>query len=352
MNPLLVRAVVSNWRPLTKALLLVGAVFILTLGVPFLLLVSAVDDDPGAGDPVSTEFSGCVVVDGKDVPLVTGLNAEQTSNAATIISVAKGLGIPAKGWTIGIAVALVESELNADLDETESDLDSAGLFQQRAAWAPLADRMDPVKSATMFYTGGQAGQHGLLDIPGWESMPLTVAAQTVQVSGFPLAYALREQQAATIVTALSGVDAGVCTLQAGATGPWRAPIAKGSYTLTSNYGMRVNPVTGVFRLHAGADLAAPTGTPIMSACTGKVTAAGPSGGYGNLVEVTCGTVVTRYGHMSRIGATAGAAVKAGDNIGAVGSTGNSTGPHLHFETRPNSVPTDPIPFMTSKGVTL
>ena len=108
--------------------------------------------------------------------------------------------------------------------------------------------------------------------------------------------------------------------------------------ISSEYGYRTNPVTGVYKLHGGIDFAAPGGTPIYAAASGYVSVAGWStGGYGNYVVIYHGTMSdgkaysTLYGHMSRIAAKQGTYVKQGDIIGYVGSTGNSTGNHLHLE---------------------
>ena len=108
--------------------------------------------------------------------------------------------------------------------------------------------------------------------------------------------------------------------------------------ISSEYGYRTNPVTGVYKLHGGTDFAAPGGTPIYAAASGYVSVAGWStGGYGNYVVIYHGTMSdgkaysTLYGHMSRIAAKQGTYVNQGDIIGYVGSTGNSTGNHLHLE---------------------
>jgi len=101
-------------------------------------------------------------------------------------------------------------------------------------------------------------------------------------------------------------------------------------TVTSGFGMRVHPLTGSPRLHAGIDLGAPTGTPIRAAAAGTVVAAGVMGGYGNTVDIRhVDGLVTRYAHQSRLLVRAGQQVAAGQVIGLVGSTGASTGPHLH-----------------------
>lgn len=139
---------------------------------------------------------------------VAGYDAEQTSNAATIVYVGAKLGVPVRGWVIAVAVAIQESSLRV-LDHGDvAGPDSRGLFQQRSAWAPLNVRMDPAGSARLFYTGGEAGQAGLLDIDGWQAMPLTVAAQAVQHSANPDAYASRESDATALVAAVIAGPAG------------------------------------------------------------------------------------------------------------------------------------------------
>ena len=131
-----------------------------------------------------------------------------------------------------------------------------------------------------------------------------------------------------------------------------------SYTrISSEYGWRKNPVTGVNKLHAGTDFAAPAGTPIYAAASGYVQVAGwSSGGYGNYVIIYHGkmsdgnTYSTLYGHMRSVATSAGKYVKQGELIGYVGSTGNSTGNHLHLEvwkggSKANAVnPRGYIPF--------
>ena len=112
-----------------------------------------------------------------------------------------------------------------------------------------------------------------------------------------------------------------------------------SYTrISSEYGWRKNPVSGVNKLHAGTDFAAPAGTPIYAAASGYVQVAGwSSGGYGNYVVIYHGKMTdgnaysTLYGHMRSVATSAGKYVNQGDLIGYVGSTGNSTGNHLHLE---------------------
>lgn len=116
--------------------------------------------------------------------------------------------------------------------------------------------------------------------------------------------------------------------------------------LSSGYGMRVHPVLGGRRAHKGIDLSAPIGTPIRATADGVVTMADWNGGYGLYVQVDHGAALeTRYGHMSRIAVADGQSVRKGEVIGYVGSTGRSTGPHLHYEVRVNGEAVNPMLYM-------
>lgn len=113
-------------------------------------------------------------------------------------------------------------------------------------------------------------------------------------------------------------------------------------SMTSRFGMRAHPTLGGYRAHSGVDLAAPTGSPIVATSDGRVGAANWNGGYGLFVALEHGSgIETRYGHMSRLNVVAGQQVKKGQVIGYVGSTGRSTGPHLHYEVRQNGRAVDP-----------
>lgn len=113
--------------------------------------------------------------------------------------------------------------------------------------------------------------------------------------------------------------------------------------VTSGFGARVHPIFRFRRMHNGVDFGSPAGTPIVSAADGRVVAAGWAGGYGRQVRVAHGNgVVTSYSHMSGIAASPGMAIRQGQVIGYVGSSGVSTGPHLHFEVRVAGRPVDPL----------
>ncbi len=125
---------------------------------------------------------------------------------------------------------------------------------------------------------------------------------------------------------------------------------EGTY-ITSPYGNRLHPIQGVYRYHDGIDIGnAGYGAPVVAAADGVVTYTGVMGGYGNCVMINHGSgIVTLYGHGQEIKTTLGAVVKQGDIIMTVGSTGNSTGPHLHFEVRKNGLAVDPIPYLNGEA---
>ncbi|MBB3992122.1 murein DD-endopeptidase MepM/ murein hydrolase activator NlpD [Croceicoccus naphthovorans] len=126
--------------------------------------------------------------------------------------------------------------------------------------------------------------------------------------------------------------------------PSRMPLETARFS--SQFGSRIHPVTGKRKNHDGIDMAAPSGTPIYATADGKVEMAQWYGGYGNFVEIDHGSdVETRYGHMSRMNVSAGQPVRKGDLIGWVGSTGRSTGPHLHYEVRISGEAVDPTPYL-------
>jgi murein DD-endopeptidase MepM/ murein hydrolase activator NlpD len=116
--------------------------------------------------------------------------------------------------------------------------------------------------------------------------------------------------------------------------------------VTSSFGYRRDPFTGAAAMHKGLDFRGPRGAPIYAAAQGRVSFVGRRQGYGNVVEVSHGNgLMTRYAHMSKFAARVGQQVDAGDVIGAIGSTGRSTGPHLHFEVRINNRAVNPRTFL-------
>ncbi len=121
--------------------------------------------------------------------------------------------------------------------------------------------------------------------------------------------------------------------------------------ISSGYGSRIDPIAGGAAFHPGLDFKGPVGAPVYAAAAGRVIAAGPRSGYGNCVDIDHGNgMVTRYAHLSAFSTRPGATVKTGTAIGAIGNTGRSTGPHLHFEVRINDQPVNPRPFLESSDV--
>ena len=127
--------------------------------------------------------------------------------------------------------------------------------------------------------------------------------------------------------------------------PYRKPVI-GEVEFSSGFGVRSDPFLGRPAMHSGLDFRASTGDPVRVTANGKVVTAGWQGGYGRLVEVDHGNgLSTRYGHLSEINVKVGDVVKIGQIVGAVGSTGRSTGPHLHYETRVDGDAVDPQRFL-------
>jgi murein DD-endopeptidase MepM/ murein hydrolase activator NlpD len=327
---------------------------------------------PGAGLSVGD------VPDHLDVTTSDGVNIRLEQNqlvhAATVIDTgARTSGVGRDGLVVALMAALTESSLrmlsntgaypasaNYPNDGDGGDHDSLGLFQMRPStgWGSVAELMDSSYQPRAFYGGPTGPNHGsprgLLDIPGWQQMPKGAAAQAVEVSAYPDRYARFEPVAKAILDSLTGSVPAASSSEVPESGRIVFPLPAGTWTRTSGFGMRVHPIAGERTLHTGVDLAATAGTPILAAADGKVTFAGPASGYGNLIliEHTIGgaLVVSGYAQMyaDDIHVHPGDRVTAGQHIADVGSAGNSTGPHLHFEIRPgsaNGAPIDPEPWL-------
>jgi len=239
---------------------------------------------------------------------------------------------------------VAEKALKALADDAQKAMDEANAASEKAQ-AALAEQQDN--------KGRLEAQRAALV----SNQAITEASYNQGVQERARIKAEQDRQAALAAAAYaaahpasSGGGGGTPAGSVGGSG-WAKP-AQGR--VVDPYGMRTNPVTGIWTLHAGADLGAACGTPIWAANSGTVTFAGLSGGYGNFVIVTGGGVSTAYGHIMNGGTlvTKGQTVSAGQQIAKVGSTGNSTGCHLHFETRPGGTAVDPVPFMAARGVTL
>jgi murein DD-endopeptidase MepM/ murein hydrolase activator NlpD len=306
------------------------------------------------------------------LPTVKDLGDQQMHNAAIIINVGAKMNVPPRGWVIAIATALQESVLtNLPHLGSRNDHDSVGLFQQRPSqgWGTPEQLQDPEYASRKFY-------EKLLTVRAWQRLSLTVAAQRVQRSAFPDAYAKHEKLATDVVNLLadgaarSAGDATTlkCTApgQIAASG-WTAPV--------------VAPIVSGFRTpsrpgHDGVDLGASRHTKIRAAAAGVVThiecdndstppfrcdsdGSPSTPGCGWYAEIThAKNIITRYCHMQvHPYVHEGQTVAAGDVIGEVGTSGHSSGPHLHFEVhldgdRSDRGAIDPAPFMKEQGAPL
>ena len=346
-------------------------------GLVVLLMVGGGHEGPAAASPMRGCTQGqALSVSSEEVPadLLEEFSEEQLDNAAAIMSAGADLGASQGAQTVAVMTALGESTLvNIDYGDWEtsgvrnsdgSPTSSLGLFQQQEWWGSEQERMDPYTAATLFYQGGRDGSNGLLDTPGWESMTPTLAANAVQRNLDPDHYSEHWPSAARIVAGLADVDleAVDCTVGGGqvAAGEWTHPLPTSN--VTSAFGQRVNPVTGVPSLHAGVDLPAAAGTSMLAAADGVVTHTSCDFWQGRspcqvLVDhgqVDGQSVWTLYVHMYEAGVlvSPGDRVNAGQTIALVGSNGQSTGPHLHFEVWIDGTATEPTAFMSTVGVDL
>lgn len=262
---------------------------------------------------------------------------ERETNAAIIIAVGRQVGASSRDILIALMTALQESGLR---NLNYGDRDSVGLFQQRAGWGSRQARMNPWTSARMFYLGSsfRGGSRGLLDYAQRGRWSLTQAAQKVQRSAFPNAYAKHEATARGLLgrrglTAPAASGRGGGTAQVAATGSWVRPVRGGR--VTNTFG-RPNSRYEAGH-HTGVDYAVPRGTPVYAASGGTVVSVSSGGAYGNRVEIAhAGKVWTLYAHLSGTRVRRGQRVTAGQLIGLSGATGNVTGAHLHFEVRAGS----------------
>jgi hypothetical protein len=317
----------------------------------------------GKGGPVNPDSK---------LPRIRPYGPTQIRNAAIIINVGSTMKMPPRAWVIAVATAMQESRLtNLGNLGARNDHDSLGLFQQRpsSGWGTPAQVMDPVYASTKFY-------EKLKTIDGWENMPLTRAAQRVQISAYPDAYAKHEPLATQIVNLLADGAANavgnsltmVCAAagQIAASG-WTVPVKA---IVGSGFRTPERPT------HQGVDLITARYTPIHAAASGIVSVVKcdedhsgrrtcdvdgypGKGGCGWMVEIQhAGNVMTRYCHMvQRPFVKVGQQVTAGEVIGRVGTSGNSSGPHLHFEVhlnddRSSAGAIDPVPFMKGQGAPL
>lgn len=343
------------------AVLAAVAVPLVALGTLFSLLLLG-EATEAACNPTGGS-STSVTIDPATVPdtTIAGYRHEQLVNAAHVIQAGKDLGLGVRDQTIGVMTAMGESSLRV-LDYGDAvGPDSRGLFQQRGngAWGSYQDRMDPYISATNFFKA-------MMRVEGRDALEPTIVAHRTQRNADPYHYTRFWDAAVAVVEGLSGTDTGlkpgtgghVCSggdLVPGevSTSGWAVP---GAGPINSPYGMRLHPVDKVWRLHSGTDLqAGGCNGPIWAAQTGVVSFRGfDRAGNGTITIDHGGGVQTSYLHMYDSGmlVDVGDQVSAGQQIARTGSSGKSTGCHLHFMVIVNGSPIDPVPFMAAVGVNL
>lgn len=331
-------------------------------------------------------------------------------------------GFPVPGAAFWLKTAKLSLSMKHDSGFVSHDADSVGLYAQRASagWASdetfqardhpkqaIERLLSPVWTSAQFFGGaGGSPSRGLRDVANWEKMSPTAAAQAVQGSAAPTAYARWQAQATSMVSknqdapkidpyspnpgasesswsepsipygtthpTSSEARSTVNVLDSGS-GNARAvaaqlpmkpkpdpnkivyPMHKGTYTLTSGFGPRPSPGGIGSTYHLGQDFGAALGTPIYAAASGTVVRAGPTPGFGHwiVIDTTVGgkKYSNVYGHMfaNGIKVKVGQKVTAGQQIAVVGQDGDSTGPHLHFEVWPGGrwggKAVDPMPFL-------
>ncbi len=218
--------------------------------------------------------------------------------------------------------------------------EAAQLAQLEARQIAFAERMTQIAIARSQKAEGAIREFGL--------NPDQLAREAKQGMGGPFIpffgkkqKPVRDPRFTRMLTALERMEAMEMAL-AGI--PTSMPAAAG--LMSSGFGYRSDPFNGSGAMHAGLDFKGPIGTPILAAADGKITFAGWQGGYGNCIEIThANGLVTRYAHLSGFTASLGQDVKRGVQIGRMGSTGRSTGSHLHFEVRINGSAINPLKFL-------
>jgi TP901 family phage tail tape measure protein len=273
------------------------------------------------------------------------LNASQLGNAARIIGVGRSMGATNRDLVISIMTAMQESTLR---NLAGGDRDSVGLFQQRPSqgWGTVAQIMNPEYAARKFFEKE-------LRVPNRHNMAPTLVAQAVQRSAFPYAYAKWQQMAEAVVKGTGFMTGGGGGMLPGGPGFIR-PMRGGR--VSSEWGYRTDPFTGARSYHDGIDIAAPGGTPIYASQSGVVSQAAWDGGYGNRTILNHSNgLQTGYAHQSRMLVRPGQSIRQGQLIGHVGTTGRSSGNHLHFQVGRKYAWQNPrsyVPGLAKGGFTL
>lgn len=235
-----------------------------------------------------------------------------------------------------VTALLVVATLGSGYRARHQAATAADLAALAAADALLASDRDPCATAERVSRANGARMQECV-VNGWEVEVVAEAAAAI-----PSRWMARPARRARAGVEPPGTGQ---SISAGVDG-WAVPITSG-YQLTARFG-DTGPRWASGR-HTGLDFAAPTGTSVVASAPGRVTQAGRAGAYGNLVVIDHGTAMTYYAHLSAVSVASGDEVRAGQRIGAVGATGNVTGPHLHLEVRIDGVPQDPESVLSGTG---
>ncbi|MFI9772754.1 M23 family metallopeptidase [Streptomyces sp. NPDC052415] len=354
----------------------IAAMFAGTLCLPLMLGAGGSDGGPGWEDACTPSNTAMQVASKEQeipaaepgeqvtVPLnpqgkqqSANWSEEQKRNASVITNVARSRGLPPRAAVIGVATAMQESTLK---NIRHGDRDSQGLFQQRPSqgWGTVAQVTDPIHASNSFF-------ERLPKVNKWQTRPLTVVASEVQrpAEEYEGEYAKWEKTAGELVvkswgkkavlSTTSGCDATENVANSTAVkGGWALPVENSRVTTPYKAG------GGMWSSgsHTGVDFPVPTGTKVQAVGAGIVVEAGWGGAYGNNVVVKMSDgKYTHYAHLSKISVSKGQTVKARQQIGFSGSTGNSSGPHLHFEARTGPAygsDIDPVAYLRSHGLSL
>lgn len=334
----------------------------------------------------------------RDIFLHDGKSLRRFTIGAGVQKVAASTALVLLAWSAFATYSAIDA-MNGDMAKMERQVarmqaDVAAMRAQTRQHAALLERRQQFLSQVL---SGEADADQLARLmPEQEQVPHNALSQNyAEVDGMQLALAERAQDAtmqryretaqmlrrlgvnpARIHRASGGVGGPFEAADAGNADPrfrelfvsWRrleqleqAVIAipsaqplRSAANFTSGFGVRSDPFRGRAAMHGGVDLAGPLGTPVYATADGIVARSEwNSGGYGNLVEINHGQgIETRYGHLSRLIARPGQRVRRGDLIGLMGSTGRSTGSHLHYEVRIDGRAVNPAPFMQSSDMLL
>ncbi len=253
---------------------------------------------------------------------------------------------------VSSAVEAPDVDLRAEYEAREAAItaelrDLYDLEQEVRQLTGLPPRDTELEPATPFPENGRGGSLGEPAPPGSGARTLSARpAQLIYSTSRPSAdlilqeIALRRNSMTSLVADLKVQQDRIDRT------PSTWPIRTASRRISSRYGYRMDPFTKRLRYHSGTDIVAPVGTPIYATAKGRVVFSGRESDYGNLVKIDHGNVLESwYAHMHRRAVTTGDTVTRGQQIGTVGNTGRSTGPHLHYEVRRNGITVNPETYL-------